>query len=183
MTLFRRTDDERLAEEIDTHLSLLEDDYRKSGMDAKQARDAARRALGGELKTRHLYREASRWRWLETFLQDARFGLRLLWRDKAFAITAALVLGIGIGVNNMQFTIIYTHTLRALPIADAERVLIGSFVDERGVDRGVAYDEYEAAASGGTLLEELAAFGGVSSVALGDDGRAPDRYLGRLYHG
>ena len=57
----------------------------------------------------------------DTLLQDLRFALRLLRRDRAYAITALLVLGLGIGVNNMLFTILNAHTIRGLPIRGVER--------------------------------------------------------------
>jgi predicted permease len=146
-------------------------------MSDEDARDAARRAFGGVLKTRQMSREQNGWRWLDHLVQDARFALRTLVRDRSFALTAMLVLGLGVGVNNMQFTIIYTHTLRALPIAGADRVLIGSLVDDRGIDRGVSYADYQALKTDTHLFEGLGAFGGISSVSLGDQGHAPDRYL------
>ena len=178
MRFVGRRRDRDLVEEIDTHLSLAEEEYRRAGLSDEGARDAARRAFGGVLKTRQMYREQRRWRWLDTLLQDVRFALRTLGRDRGFAATAVLVLGIGIGVNNMQFTVIYTHTLRSLPIADAGRVLIGSLVDERGADRNVSYAEYQDVLKEGNRFEALGAFGSVSAVALGDTGAAPDRYLG-----
>jgi putative ABC transport system permease protein len=166
-----------LQDEIDTHLALAEEEYRRAGMSDEDARDAARRAFGGVLKARQLYREQGGWRWLDTLLQDARFGVRVLVRDRAFALTAIVVLGLGIGVNNMQFTIIYAHTLRGLPIERAGRVLMASFVDERGADQGLSVPEFQELQAGADRFHEFAALGSAVSVALGDPGRAPDRYL------
>ncbi|HUE86308.1 MAG TPA: permease prefix domain 1-containing protein [Vicinamibacterales bacterium] len=178
MTPFgRHHRDRELAEEIDTHLALAEEEYRRAGMSDEDARDAARRAFGGVLKTRQMYREQNGWRWLDSLLQDARFGLRVLLRDRAFALTAIVVLGLGIGVNNMQFTIIYAHTLRGLPIEHPGRVLMASFVDERGADQGLSVPEFQELQAGGDRFHEFAALGSAVSVGLGDTGRAPDRYL------
>ena len=177
MRLFRRRRDEDLVDEIDTHLSLLEEQYRKKGMSAGQARDAARRSFGGVLKTRQAYRAERRWSRLDGLLQDARFGLRVLVRDRAFALTAIVVLGVGIGVNNMQFTIIYTHTMRALPIPGAARMMMASFADQQGADRNLSYLEYRDLQASANLFDDLAALGPTTPVALGDQGRAPDRYL------
>ena len=52
--------DRELTEEIDTHLALAEDEYRRAGMSNDEARDAARRAFGGVLRTRQMYRERYR---------------------------------------------------------------------------------------------------------------------------
>ena len=60
---------------------------------------------------------------IETLVQDVRFALRVLMRDRGFALTAIVVLGIGLGVNNMFFTLVYAHKFRGVPIEQAERVL------------------------------------------------------------
>jgi putative ABC transport system permease protein len=168
--------DRELSEEIDTHLALAEEEYRRRGMSADDARDAARRAFGGVLKTRQMYREQGAWRWLDSLRLDARVGLRTLFRDRGFALTAILVLGLGIGVNNMMFTIIYAYTLRGLPIPEADRVLMGSFTDERGTDTALSWLEYEDIRDHARASTELAALGPTLPVAVGDPERAPDRY-------
>jgi predicted permease len=177
MRLFGRARREReLTEEIDTHLALAEEEYRRAGMSDADARDAARRAFGGVLKTRQMYRDQGGWRGLDTLMLDARVGVRTLFRDRGFALTAILVLGLGIGVNNMMFTIIYAHTLRGLPIPQADRVLMGSFTDERGADTALSWLEYEDIRDQARVSNELAALGPTLPVAVGDPDRAPDRY-------
>jgi putative ABC transport system permease protein len=176
MTPLRRDRHRELTEEIDTHLSLAEAEYRRRGMSDEEARDAARRAFGGVLKTRQVYREQSGWRWLDTLVLDARVAMRTLLRDRGFALTAILVLGLGIGVNNMMFTIIYAYTLRGLPIPQADRVLMGSFTDGRGADTALSWLEYEGIRDQPRASTELAALGPTLPVAVGDPNRAPDRY-------
>ena len=44
-------------------------------------------------------------------LQDFRFGLKLLWKEKAFAITALLTLALCIGANTAIFTVLRTVVL------------------------------------------------------------------------
>ena len=108
--------------------------------------------------------------------QDLLFGLRALSRDRGFAVTAILVLGLGIGVNNMLFTLIYGHTMRGLPIPRADRVLSISTIDERGADRGISEAQLNA-------LQKSRELAGVAAFAtqpmiIGDEGRAPERLLG-----
>src|SRR5262245_37949497 len=52
---------------------------------------------------------------LERALQDVRFAVRSLRRTPVFALTAALVLGLGIGANATIFTIVNALLLRPLP--------------------------------------------------------------------
>ena len=58
-------------------------------------------------------------------------------------MTAVFVLGIGIGVNNMLFTILNAHTIRGLPIPQSGRVFFISSVDDQGADRGVSFADFE----------------------------------------
>jgi putative ABC transport system permease protein len=176
MRLWFRRRDTDLVEEIDTHLSLLEQQYREAGMAPAAARDAARREFGSVLVARQLYREQRVSAWLEALVQDARFGIRLFKANRGFALVATIVLGLGIGVNNMMFTIIYAHTLRGLPLPEADRVLMGSFTDERGADMRVAWLELEELRSALEAFGPVAALGSTVPIGLGDAHRAPDRY-------
>ena len=59
-------------------------------------------------------------------LSDARYALRLLRKDRWLAAVAIGALGLGIAVNNTQFTIVEGYRLRGLPIARADRVAVSS---------------------------------------------------------
>lgn len=52
---------------------------------------------------------------MAVFLQDLRFGFRLLFRHRGFTAVAALVLAFGIGANTAAFTIINTLVLKPRP--------------------------------------------------------------------
>jgi putative ABC transport system permease protein len=106
--------------------------------------------------------------------QDARFGTRLLMRDRGFALTAMLVLGFGIGVNNMLFTILRAHTIRGLPIDRPDHVLYISSFDHQTPDRGVSFLELRDLRAQTKSLSGIAAYS-ASAVAVADENRAPDR--------
>jgi hypothetical protein len=55
--LFRTRRDDRLAEEIETHLNALADEYISRGMTPIEARQAARRAFGGVDQVKAAYRD------------------------------------------------------------------------------------------------------------------------------
>src|SRR4029453_8582524 len=59
---------------------------------------------------------------LEHFLQDLRFGARLLARGPVFAIVAVLSLALGIGANSAIFSLINAIVLRTLPVERADQL-------------------------------------------------------------
>jgi predicted permease len=56
-------------------------------------------------------------------LQDIRFGLKLLWKQKAFSLAALLTLALCIGANTAVFTILHAVVLNGLPFPDADRLV------------------------------------------------------------
>jgi predicted permease len=112
---------------------------------------------------------------METLRQDVGFAWRVLRRDRAFALTAILVLGVGLGVNNLFFTLVYAHKFRGVTIDDVERVLFISTFDDRVNDRALSLPEFDDLRAVQTSFSGLGAFVN-ATVAVGDAGRAPDRF-------
>jgi predicted permease len=175
--VFASRRERRLDEEIRHHLDLLTDQYLADGMTPVEARQAARRAFGGVEPMKEAYRDQRGLPLVDTLRQDFRFAIRLLNRHRGFAITAILVLGIGIGVNNMLFTMLNAHTLRGLPMPASHRVLWLSTVDDRGRERGLSFADYRDIAGGVQHYAGIAAFESGPMVIAGD-GRAADRLDG-----
>ena len=63
---------------------------------------------------------------MDTFLQDLKYGVRSLWRDKGFALTVLLTFAVCIAANAALFAIVNSVILRPLPVADANSILIMS---------------------------------------------------------
>ena len=53
---------------------------------------------------------------MQTFLQDIRFGARMLWRTPGFSILAILCLTLGIGTNAAVFSWIEGILIRPYPL-------------------------------------------------------------------
>jgi putative ABC transport system permease protein len=173
--VFRRPRERRLDSEIEHHIELLTDELVAGGTPPHEARLAARKQFGNIDRTRMTHREQRGWLIVDTLVQDLRFAYRVLWRDRSFAATAILVLGVGLGVNNLFFTLVYAHKFRGLPVADVDRVLYISTFDDRVNDRPVSLPEYEDLRQSQSSFGSLAAY--VPGIAtVGDAGRAPDRF-------
>lgn len=70
-------------------------------------------------------------------LQDIKFGLKLLWKHKAFSLAALLTLALCIGANTAVFTVLNTIILKSLPFPEAERVVtMYNIYPVLGVERG-----------------------------------------------
>jgi predicted permease len=175
--VLRRRRDERLSEEIQAHLDLLAAEHMTRGLGADEARLAARREFGGVEQLREEYRDQRGLPRLDTLLQDVRLAVRLLWRNPGFAAAAVAVLGLGIGVNNMLFTIVNAHTIRGLPIREAARVVYLTTRDDRTPNLGVSFLDFTDWQAGARSFEALAAFDNEPVVVSGD-GRAPDTVAG-----
>src|SRR5213595_1040399 len=65
----------------------------------------------------------------ESFFQDVRVGLRVLFRDKSFCFLAVLVLGLGIGGATTQFTVVNAVVLRGFSFPHSEQLMSVGLID------------------------------------------------------
>src|SRR5260370_7902494 len=88
----------------------------RSGLAPTEAKRRARMEVGGRERVKEEYRDSSGVTFIETLLQDIRYGLRILGRTPAITSVAILSLALGIGANTAIFSLINTVTLRMLPV-------------------------------------------------------------------
>jgi predicted permease len=68
---------------------------------------------------------------MSTFLQDLKYGARLLTKAPGFTVIAALSLALGIGANTTIFTLINAVLLNPLPVEDPSQLVSVWTTDER----------------------------------------------------
>ncbi len=112
-----------LTREIESHLELLQDDFRRRGMSVEEARLAAARAYGGIEQAKELHRDERSWLWLEQVRQDIRFSVRKLWSNSGFSLTIVLTLALGTGANTAIFSLIDALMLKSLPVSHPEELV------------------------------------------------------------
>jgi hypothetical protein len=103
-----------LAREMASHLSILEDEFRRQGMNDHEARATARRAMGGVEQTKERHREARSLPLLEDLRRDLGIAVRMLTKTRGFTAIVVLTLGAGIGANTAIFTVVNALLLRPL---------------------------------------------------------------------
>jgi predicted permease len=124
LSSFRSSRAEReLAREIRSHLQLLEDQYIATGMDAEEARYAARRALGGVEQVKEHQREARMFRWIAGWPMDLKLGGRMLVKYPGLAIVGGLAMAFAIWVGLVIFQVVSLFTNPTLPLSEGARLV------------------------------------------------------------
>ena len=155
--------DRELSEEIESHLAMQEEEFRRAGMSGSEARKAARREFGGVAQTMETYRERRGVAWLESTGKDVRYALRGLARSPGFTAAAVLSLALGIGANTAVFSLFHALMLRMLPVARPEELVV--LFRTGGWGRGVSsYPLYLDLRKRSDLFADVAASNGPGKV-------------------
>ena len=112
-----------LDEELQFHLEHSTQANIAAGMTAAEARRRALLEFGGVEQAREeTWRQRPGWL-VETILQDGRYALRQLRRNRGFTLTSVITLGLGIGATASIFSAVYSLLLKPLQYPDSNRLM------------------------------------------------------------
>ena len=163
----RRQLEEELDEEVQAHLRMAAKEHADQGETAEQARTSAIREFGNVTLVKEVTRDMWGYRWLESLLQDLRFGARMLAKNPGFTLLVTGLLALGIRATTVIFSLFDAVFLRPLPVRHPEELVrvVEQHLPKIRPYSNFVYAYYEALHLHATTL--AATFGETASSELG----------------
>ena len=165
--------------EMRSHLELQVEANIRAGMPPAEAREKAMRSFGNVNRAVDAAYDVKGGGLFETLAQDIRYGMRVLFKHKAFTSVAVITLALGIGANTAIFSVVNELLLRRLPYRDAERVVMLWEVTPEGRHQNTtSRANFRAWRDQSTSFENMAAFSDQRFTLTGNG--EPEEVSGQL---
>ncbi len=156
----RRRGADDIAEEIDSHITMATRDNIARGMAPDEARAAAMREFGNVALVRQTTREVWSWTRLEQWLQDLKFGARILRTAPGLSAAAILLIALVIGGNATVYSMVNSILVSPAAGVSGDNLVVIRHVDP-GVtiaDPFVSFPNFEDYARSATTVRDFAAW-------------------------
>jgi putative ABC transport system permease protein len=154
-----------LAEEIEFHRKLKQEQFEQSGLTPADAAHASRRALGNASIAREDARNVWIWPAFDQLLRDVHVGARMLLKAPLFTVFSALILSIGIGANVTVFTYLNALFFKPHDVPQPER-LVRIYGEGEGPNGGISYSSYERYRDGNESFASIGMYDGNSPTPI-----------------
>ena len=138
----RRRSSEDFSEEIRAHLDLEAEALRREGLDEAEAHRRAHIAFGNREIARERFNLKNRVVWFDDLGRDVKFAIRQLVKNPGFAMTAVLVLALGVASSVAIFAFVDAALIKSLPYADPQRLVHITESDTEVPHVNISYLDY-----------------------------------------
>src|SRR5262245_17257536 len=161
--------EQEMDDEMRFHVLMRTRENIERGMKPDEAEREARRRFGNVGRIKDLARDIKGGGFMETLLQDLRYGARMLMKNPGFTLIAGFTLALGIGSITTVFSIVNGYLLRPLPFPDSERlVMIDEISAQRGPMGGISFANLLDWREQNQVFTGIAAWGGGDYTLTGD---------------
>jgi len=159
--LRRARADKEMEEEGQLHIQLRATDLERCGMARSEAERQARIEFGSQEQFKTECREAMGGNFLDTLIQDVRFGFRILTKSRGLTAVIVLTIAIGVGATTAIFSVVDATLLHSLPFPNAGQLLqvVEDLPGLGAKDVGISIPEWKDFESSG-IFEYVALIGG-----------------------
>jgi putative ABC transport system permease protein len=169
--MHRRTKDEELAEEIESHLAHERDTNAARGLSSQESRRRANVKFGNPRTPRERMWRYRGLPWIEDLWRDLRFALRSLAKTPGFTAIAIIVIAVGISVNTAVFSVINTVLLKPLTYPDPQSLMEMMNTSPRGSFPSANVPKFNIWRQQTSIFQHVAGYdeGGAGLNLTGDD--------------